>query len=97
MSRCFISNQLKKVKALPAMLVDPPRDVILQSPSGTGKTIALSLAMLSRIDENKNCAQILCLFPTLLSAERLSREVARYLIFAKFYTILTGGEIESKL
>ncbi|XP_037031158.1 DEAD-box helicase Dbp80-like [Bradysia coprophila] len=81
--------------ALPAMLADPPRDVLVQGPSGAGKTIALVIAMLNRIDEKKNGTQILCLVPTLLAAQRLSRTIALYLSHANFYAILTGGEIES--
>ncbi|QQP42326.1 Uncharacterized protein FKW44_016946 [Caligus rogercresseyi] len=41
--------------ALPALLADPPQNMIAQSQSGTGKTAAFVLAMLSRV---------LCLSPT---------------------------------
>jgi ATP-dependent RNA helicase DDX19/DBP5 len=36
--------------ALPLMLLDPPPNLIAQSQSGTGKTAAFVLAMLTRID-----------------------------------------------
>lgn len=45
--------------ALPALLGDPPQNLIAQSQSGTGKTAAFSLAMLSRIDTNQNYPQVI--------------------------------------
>ncbi|TMW45771.1 hypothetical protein DOY81_009149 [Sarcophaga bullata] len=36
--------------ALPILLADPPQNMIAQSQSGTGKTAAFVLAMLSRVD-----------------------------------------------
>ncbi|KAK6462290.1 RNA helicase required for poly mRNA export [Scheffersomyces coipomensis] len=56
-------------KALPLLISNPPRNMIGQSQSGTGKTGAFSLTMLSRVDESKPVTQCLCLAPT--------RELAR--------------------
>jgi superfamily II DNA/RNA helicase len=39
--------------ALPTLLADPPQNMIAQSQSGTGKTAAFVLAMLSRVDRSK--------------------------------------------
>lgn len=50
--------------ALPTLLADPPQNMIAQSQSGTGKTAAFTLAMLSRVDPSKNYPQVLCLSPT---------------------------------
>ena len=50
--------------ALPTLLADPPQNMIAQSQSGTGKTAAFVLAMLSRVDITKNYPQVLCLSPT---------------------------------
>ncbi|XP_056633594.1 DEAD-box helicase Dbp80 [Diorhabda sublineata] len=50
--------------ALPALLADPPQNLIAQSQSGTGKTAAFVLAMLSRVDASKKYPQVLCLSPT---------------------------------
>jgi ATP-dependent RNA helicase DDX19/DBP5 len=44
--------------ALPAMLQNPPINIIAQSQSGTGKTAAFVLAMLSRIDTDQNYPQV---------------------------------------
>ncbi|XP_014286900.1 DEAD-box helicase Dbp80 [Halyomorpha halys] len=50
--------------ALPILLADPPQNLIAQSQSGTGKTAAFVLAMLSRINPQLNHPQVLCLSPT---------------------------------
>ncbi|CCH63087.1 hypothetical protein TBLA_0J00890 [Henningerozyma blattae CBS 6284] len=57
--------------ALPLLLHDPPKNMIAQSQSGTGKTAAFSLAMLSRVDLQlgPQIPQAICLAPT--------RELAR--------------------
>ncbi len=57
-------------KALPLLLSNPPRNMIAQSQSGTGKTAAFVLTVLSRIDLNQPTQpQALILAP--------SRELAR--------------------
>jgi len=57
-------------KALPLMISNPPRNMIAQSQSGTGKTAAFVLTVLSRVDLNKPTQpQALLLAP--------SRELAR--------------------
>uniref|UniRef100_UPI00358DE69D ATP-dependent RNA helicase DDX19A-like n=1 Tax=Myxine glutinosa TaxID=7769 RepID=UPI00358DE69D len=50
--------------ALPLMLAQPFHNLIAQSQSGTGKTAAFVLAMLSRVDATKRHPQCLCLSPT---------------------------------
>ncbi|WVO18517.1 ATP-dependent RNA helicase DBP5 [Cryptococcus depauperatus] len=56
-------------KALPLLLANPPRNLIGQSQSGTGKTAAFTLNMLSRVDPNIPTPQAICITP--------SRELAR--------------------
>ncbi|KAG5519678.1 hypothetical protein PMAC_001834 [Pneumocystis sp. 'macacae'] len=56
-------------KALPLLLSNPPRNMIGQSQSGTGKTAAFCLTVLSRVDFSRNTTQAICLSP--------SRELAR--------------------
>ncbi|XP_018319355.1 DEAD-box helicase Dbp80 [Agrilus planipennis] len=48
--------------ALPTLLADPPQNLIAQSQSGTGKTAAFVLAMLTRVDPLKNYPQVSCYF-----------------------------------
>ena len=45
-------------RALPMLMASPPTNFIAQSQSGTGKTAAFVLAMLSRVDTTKNCPQV---------------------------------------
>lgn len=57
-------------KSLPLMLSNPPRNMLAQSQSGTGKTAAFVTAILSRVDFSKpDQPQALALAP--------SRELAR--------------------
>lgn len=56
-------------RALPLLISNPPKNMIGQSQSGTGKTAAFSLTMLSRVDESIKAPQCICLAPT--------RELAR--------------------
>ncbi|XP_076805990.1 ATP-dependent RNA helicase DDX19A-like [Clavelina lepadiformis] len=59
-------NRPSKIQetALPLLLANPPENMIAQSQSGTGKTAAFVLTMLSRIDTDKRYPQCLCLSPT---------------------------------
>lgn len=50
--------------ALPTLLAHPPQNMIAQSQSGTGKTAAFVLTMLSRVDASQPHPQCLCLAPT---------------------------------
>lgn len=59
-------------KALPLLLINPPQNMIAQSQSGTGKTAAFSLNILSRVDVNNPAPQALVLAP--------SRELARQIL-----------------
>ncbi len=62
-------------KALPLLLANPPTNMIGQSQSGTGKTAAFVLNILSRLDMSpamRNSPQALCLAP--------SRELARQIM-----------------
>lgn len=73
-------------KALPLLLSDPPANMIGQSQSGTGKTAAFSLTMLSRVDESVHAPQAICLSP--------SRELARQTLeviqtMGKYTTVTT--------
>lgn len=50
--------------ALPLLLAKPSRNLIAQSQSGTGKTAAFVLALLSKLDTTRNYPQVICLSPT---------------------------------
>ncbi|KAI7854538.1 cytoplasmic ATP-dependent RNA helicase Dbp5 [Circinella umbellata] len=59
-------------RALPLLISNPPRNMIGQSQSGTGKTAAFALTMLTRVNEAINQPQAVCLAP--------SRELARQIL-----------------
>ncbi|XP_043936760.1 ATP-dependent RNA helicase DDX25 [Protopterus annectens] len=63
---CMGFNRPSRIQesALPMMLADPPQNLIAQSQSGTGKTAAFTLAMLSRVNPEEKFPQCLCLSPT---------------------------------
>ncbi|KAI0822529.1 DEAD-domain-containing protein [Trametes gibbosa] len=86
-------------RALPLLLSNPPQNMIGQSQSGTGKTAAFVLTMLSRIDFSVNKPQArwggaLCLAP--------SRELARQIMsvvvaMGKFTAVQTEYAIKDNL
>ena len=57
--------------ALPILLADPPQNMIAQSQSGTGKTAAYVLTVLSRVDGSKNYPQALVVAPTFELAHQI--------------------------
>ncbi|KAI8063101.1 P-loop containing nucleoside triphosphate hydrolase protein [Thamnidium elegans] len=59
-------------RAFPLLISDPPRNMIGQSQSGTGKTATIVLTMLTRLSSNIKAPQAICLAPT--------RELARQII-----------------
>ncbi|KAK5278634.1 RNA helicase required for poly(A+) mRNA export [Cryomyces antarcticus] len=59
-------------RALPLLMSNPPSNLIGQSQSGTGKTAAFTLNMLSRVDTSLRKPQALVLAP--------SRELARQIL-----------------
>ncbi|NWJ04446.1 DDX25 helicase, partial [Crypturellus undulatus] len=72
-------NRPSKIQetALPMMLAHPPQNLIAQSQSGTGKTAAFVLAMLSRVNAARRHPQCLCLAPTFELALQIGRVVER--------------------
>lgn len=66
-------NRPSKIQetALPLLLADPPQNLIAQSQSGTGKTAAFVLAMISRVNESQTHPQALVLAPTLELARQI--------------------------
>ncbi|XP_063231917.1 DEAD-box helicase Dbp80-like [Bacillus rossius redtenbacheri] len=69
--------------AVPTLLADPPQNMIAQSQSGTGKTAAFVLAMLSRVDTSKPYPQALCLSPTYELAIQTGEVAAKMSQFCK--------------
>jgi len=76
-------------KALPLLLMNPPQNMIAQSQSGTGKTAAFSLNILSRVDLSVLSPQALVLAP--------SRELARqiYGVVTHMGQFITGLKVQA--
>lgn len=82
--------------ALPTLLADPPQNMIAQSQSGTGKTAAFVLAMLSRVDATKNYPQIICLSPTYelaIQTGEVAAKMAQFCPEIKIKYAVRGEEI----
>ncbi|KAF9582356.1 RNA helicase required for poly(A+) mRNA export [Lunasporangiospora selenospora] len=80
-------------RALPLLLHNPPKNMIAQSQSGTGKTAAFALTILSRINYNLNAPQALVMSP--------SRELARQTMeviqeMGKFTQVTTAQAIKDE-
>ncbi|RXW25556.1 hypothetical protein EST38_g375 [Candolleomyces aberdarensis] len=69
-------------RALPLLLANPPMNMIGQSQSGTGKTAAFVLTMLSRVDFNLHKPQAICLAPS----RELARQIMNVVITMGKYT-----------
>lgn len=81
-------------RALPLLIGNPPRNMIGQSQSGTGKTAAFVLTMLTRLNLGLNVPQAICLAP--------SRELARQIMdvvkaMSKFTNITTKLVVKDSL
>ena len=73
--------------ALPTLLADPPQNMIAQSQSGTGKTAAFVLAMLSRVNTALQHPQVLCLSPTFELALQIGEVASKMSQFCPDLTI----------
>ncbi len=81
-----------QAKTIPHLLAG--RDVLGQAQTGTGKTAAFALPLLSRIDLNKTVPQVLVLAPTRELALQVSEAFQRYAAKLKKFHVLPiyGGQ-----
>ena len=83
--------------ALPSLLAG--KDVIAQARTGSGKTVAFGLALLSRIDIDLDRVQVLVLCPTRELADQVSTEVrrlARFIPNLRVVTLCGGVPVRSQ-
>ncbi|KAL5014955.1 hypothetical protein ScPMuIL_009225 [Solemya velum] len=83
--------------ALPTLLADPPVNMIAQSQSGTGKTAAFVLTMLSRVDTSQSYPQCLCLAPTFelaLQIGEVVKSMSKYMSELRVLFAVRGEKIE---
>lgn len=86
-------------EALPRILADPPRNLIGQAQSGSGKTAAFTLGMLYRIDvDSPATTQALCVTPTRELAiqifEKAIKPMAANMAGLKVQLAIAGAQIE---
>ncbi|XP_037539821.1 ATP-dependent RNA helicase DDX19B isoform X2 [Nematolebias whitei] len=83
--------------ALPMMLAQPPQNLIAQSQSGTGKTAAFSLAMLSHVNTANKWTQCLCIAPTYelaLQIGQVIEQMGKFLPDVKLAYAVRGNRME---
>ncbi|XP_034029334.1 ATP-dependent RNA helicase DDX19B-like [Thalassophryne amazonica] len=83
--------------ALPLMLAEPPQNLIAQAQSGTGKTAAFCLAMLSRVNPANKWTQCLCIAPTYelaLQIGQVIEKMGRFCPDVKLAYAIRGNRLE---
>uniref|UniRef100_H2TGK8 RNA helicase n=1 Tax=Takifugu rubripes TaxID=31033 RepID=H2TGK8_TAKRU len=91
-------NRPSKIQetALPMMLAEPPQNLIAQSQSGTGKTAAFVLAMLSHVDPSRKYPQCLCVSPTYelaLQTGKVIEQMGQYYSEVKLVYAIRGNKL----
>ena len=86
-------------EALPRILADPPRNLIGQAQSGSGKTAAFTIGMLYRIDiDEPPTTQALCVTPSRELAiqifEKAVKPMAANMVGLKIQLAIAGTQIE---
>lgn len=82
--------------AIPNIISDPPKHFIGQAQSGTGKTAAFALSMLSRADPKIKAPQALCCAPTRELARQIMEVIKKLGRFTEFEYALIVKDIERK-
>ncbi len=87
----YVEMTQVQAESLPPMLAG--RDLIVQAPTGSGKTVAFGLGLLHRLDPERLRVQALVLCPTRELADQVAKEIRRLAsaIPNLKVLILTGG------
>ncbi len=83
-----------QIQAIP-LLLEKGVNLIAQAQTGTGKTAAFGLPLLSRIDPGSNQIQGLVISPTRELAKQIGKQLFRYTKYCKqkiFVEVLSGGD-----
>lgn len=72
-------GRMSKIQAqiLPILLADPPQNMVIRSTSGYGKTFAMIVMMLNRVNTADRFPQIVCVTATIMSAAQLTAKILR--------------------
>lgn len=94
----FITPTEIQEKVIPKAILG--EDIIANSPTGTGKTLAYGLPILNNLDKNTKSVQVLILAPTRELAMQITNDLKDYAMYLDDISIVTlyGGEnIEKQL
>lgn len=87
-------TQVQKL-SLPLLCADPPQNVTVQAHSGSGKTAAMALFMLNRIDPREKYSQAIFVTFTLELAVQLNetiRQFAQYIPELRVRMVVPGQD-----
>lgn len=79
------------------LCADPPLNMVIQGYSGSGKTVAMALLMLNRVNTQNNYPQIVCITPTNELTAKLYEKIlplALYMTDLRIRLIIRGEECE---
>lgn len=79
-------------KALPLILLNPPQNLIAQAQSGSGKTAAFTLGVLTRVDPELKYPQAICLCPARELALQIFEVVTNMSKFTKIQVVSCVAE-----
>ena len=86
-----------QAKAIPLMLAD--HDMIAKAPTGTGKTVAFGIPILTRVDPEKPGPQAVILSPTRELAQQIAQDLknlAQFIPAIKIVCVYGGAGLESQ-
>lgn len=80
---------------LPTLCAEPAQNMVMQEPSGSGKTVAMAILMLNRVNTQKHVPQILCVTGSIELTVQLSQKMLQlgsYMPDLRIRKIVQGGE-----
>ena len=86
-------------QAIPLMLQTPPKSVLVQSPAGTGKTLAFIIPMNLRVDSDLPELQAICLEPTrelVIQSKNAFEKLSKYSKLNVAIAVKSGKEAEAE-
>jgi len=90
----FSSMTMIQEKAIPAILVG--KDAVLESPTGTGKTVAYLLPLLHRINSSQKNTQAVVIAPTRELAMQIHQEVQKWSQNSDIMSAVFIGDVNIK-
>ena len=95
----FAGPSKVQCQAIPLMLQTPPKSVLVQSPAGTGKTLAFIIPMNLRVDSDLPELQAICLEPTrelVIQSKNAFEKLSKYSKLNVAIAVKSGKEAEAE-